>query len=83
MVDTAGINDNAFLHPIQPTCANYALNGGLVNDNNLGRQSSAQWIRNAFRKFFAVIAFAAGVLCLGKCWCRGSLVGSVQRSCTT
>lgn len=50
MVDTAGINDNAFLHPIQPTCANYALDGGLVNDDNLGRQSAAQWIRNAFRE---------------------------------
>ncbi len=75
MVDTAGINDVAFLHPIQPTCANYALNGGLVNDNKLGRQSSAQWIRNAFRKFHIVKVFAEGVFLLREVlvWCFCSL----------
>ena len=48
LTETSGINERAFERPITP-CTNYAENGSTVNNNTLGRQSAAQWIRNAFR----------------------------------
>ncbi len=49
-VDIGGLNDGGFTAAIQP-CSNYddVFHGGL-NNNSLGQQTSAEWIRAAFRK---------------------------------
>ncbi len=47
LVDTDGFNDGGFKRAITP-CTNYV--GG---NQTLGRQTSAQWLRAAFREYYA------------------------------
>lgn len=51
LVDIDGPNEHAFERPIMP-CDSYAIGGGNVFNSSFGLQSAAQWIRNAWRKFF-------------------------------
>lgn len=48
-VDIGGRNDAQFATPITP-CSKYRDVFRGVDNNTFGRQSSAQWIRAAFRK---------------------------------
>lgn len=49
LVDTGGLNNAGFSAAIDP-CTNYVDRTTGQNNNALGRQSAAQWIRTAFRK---------------------------------
>lgn len=51
LVDNGGKNDAAFYSGITP-CSTYFDGSTGRFDNTLGRQTSAQWIRVAFRKLF-------------------------------
>lgn len=49
LVNTGGLNNGGFAAAITP-CSNYVDRTTGQNNNALGRQSAAQWIRTAFRK---------------------------------
>lgn len=49
LVNTGGLNNAGFAAAITP-CTNYVDRTTGLNNNTLGRQSAAQWIRTAFRK---------------------------------
>lgn len=51
LVDNRGKNDGAFFSGITP-CSTYFDGSTGRFDNTLGRQTSSQWIRTAFRKLF-------------------------------
>lgn len=55
-VDIGGRNDAQFAFAITPCSKYFDIFNNVVNDT-LGRQSSAQWIRAAFRKVPAFLAF--------------------------
>ena len=57
-VDIGGRNDAQFASAITP-CSNYRDVFSNVDNNTFGRQSSAQWIRAAFRKVPAFL----GIFC--------------------
>ncbi|MCJ1271596.1 hypothetical protein MMC22_011498 [Lobaria immixta] len=58
LVNTGGLNNAGFAAAITP-CTNYVDRTTGLNNNTLGRQSAAQWIRTAFHDF-ATANVAAG-----------------------
>lgn len=59
LVDTGGINDSVFKSGITP-CSNYVDGSTGRNNNTLGRQTAAAWIRTAFRKaYISLLSFGA------------------------
>lgn len=66
LVDNGGKNDAAFFSGVTP-CSTYFDSSTGLFDNTLGRQTSSQWIRVAFRKPF-LSSSLFDPLCLISCF---------------
>lgn len=66
-VDIGGRNDGLFTSAITP-CSNYRDVFRNVDNNTFGRQSSAQWIRAAFRKVPAFLCILCTHFRINSIW---------------